>query len=853
MRTDKWVVVFRSPPTDSDTFSMTGSRRRPRIALIVNFLDSAYQMSLRTAIGRVAARRGVDLWVAIGRELEHEDQNERALNCVYGWLTPDSVDGVIVAAGALSNFVGTAGVTALCKRLLPVKASSIGLCLPGIPSIVLDNRAAMQVAVHHLIQQHECRRIAYIGGPSHNDEAVSRLLGYRDAIQAAGIPFDGSLIGAGHFSMPTGRQAMNEILGRTRDIDGVVAANDYMAIGAMDELGDRGIRVPEDVLVMGFDDAPVARFARRSLSTVAQPIEDMAEHAVDDILRRLSGETPPIVTTLDVHLVLRESCGCGYVVSHSSRALEINSPGKASEYLRDQRQSLLIEVLAAGGSSRAFWETFLSEMIDSLADELAGHRGVFLRCVEQIAERLTERETSLDDIGRALVQLRRSCRNAGYHGADHGAFEEACMKALIVLSASATRREGRRALNVMDRAYGLRQVSQGLSMALNHSGLARNLGQVIPNMGIDTGFLAVLLPGPEARMSALLALQSGQHLAINQDPYPAGCLFPDGFPTHDQRVCLLLLPLTFETEVLGLVAFSGEGDSFVCEAVRSQLSAALKLGALHAQVVEETALRERLAHEQLLVELAVARRIQTALTPRAPVVPGLELAAGMLPADQVGGDYYDVFNTADGCWIGIGDVTGHGLLAGMIMLMMQSTVSALVNALPAAAPAEIVCQLNTVMRLNIRERLDANDHATFMMLRYRADGDITLAGAHEEVLVYRADTRRCELHSTDGVWIGITEDIEAETRDQSLSLAPGDMMVLYTDGLIEARSATGEEFGIERVMDLVRASANAPVSVIYARILAAARAWTPVQQDDITLLVMRRPAAEQAAPNTQPR
>lgn len=821
---------------------MAVARQRARIALLVNFLDSAYQMSLRAAIGRVAVRRGIDLWVAIGRELEHQDRGERALNAVYDWLTPQSVDGVIVIAGALSNFVGTAGVAALCRDLAPVKTSSIGLSLPGTPSIVLDNRAAMAVAVNHLVEHHQCRRIAYIGGPSHNDEAVQRLAGYNDALRAADIQYDGNLIASGHFSMPTGRQAMNEILGRTRDIDAVVAANDYMAIGAMDELGDRGIRVPEDVLVMGFDDAPVARFARRSLSTVAQPIEHMAERAVDDILSSLAGETPAAVTRLDVHLVLRESCGCGYVVSQHSRPVGMNAPGKASDYLRANRSRLLMEVLDAAGSSRGFWEIFLAEMIDALAAELSGHRGVFLACVEKIAERMNERETSLDEVARALVQLRRSCRDAGYHGTDQVPFEEACMKALTVLSGAATRREGRRALNVMDRAYGLRQVSQGLSMALNYSGLARNLGQVIPNMGIDTGFLSVLSPGPAPRMTALLALQDGQHLTVDPDPYPVEQLFPGGFPTQDRPVCLLLLPLTFETEVLGLVAFSGEGDSFVCEAVRSQLSAALKLGALHARVVAETALRERLAHEQLLGELAVAKRIQTALIPKKLSVTGLELAAGMVPADQVGGDYYDVFNTADGCWIGIGDVTGHGLLAGMIMLMMQSTISALVNALPAATPRDIVCQLNSVMRLNIRERLGEEDHATFMMLRYHTDGRVSMAGAHEEVLLYRARERRCELLPTAGVWIGILPRIEQATVNQSLRLEPGDIMLLYTDGLIEARSAGGEELGIERVMQLVSANATAPVQSIYDKLLAAAKAWTPIQQDDVTVVVMRRPA-----------
>lgn len=827
---------------------MTEPSRRIRIALIVNFLDSAYQTSVRTAIGRVAARRGIDLLVAIGRELKHQDPNERALNCIYGWLTPQSVDGAIVVAGALSNYVGTDGVAALCRDLAPVKTSSIGLTLPGVPSVVLDNRAAMRVAVEHLIVQHGCRRIAYIGGPSHNDEAVQRFLGYQGALESADISFDATLTGIGQFSMPTGRDVMTDILRRTRDIDAVVAANDYMAIGAMDTLAAHGIRVPEDVLIMGFDDAPVARFARRSLSSVAQPIDEMAERAVDDILRSLAGAVPAPVTCLDVHLVLRESCGCGYVENSSTQPARAHTTGTAASYLRGNHHTLMSSVLDAAGSSRDLWRAFLSELINALIDELTGQPGVFSRVVEQIAEGLTEGGTSLEEVGRALVQLRRSCRDAGYDGVDHVAFEEACMKALSMLSAVATRREGRRALNVMDRAYGLRQVSQGLSMGLSHAGLARNLGQVIPNMGVTTAFFAIVQPEAPDKMSALLAFQRGTHVHVDLESYPVGQLFPTGFPLPDAPLCLLLLPLTFEREVLGFVAFDGSGDSFVCEVVRSQLSAALKLGSMHIRVVEETALRERLAHEQLLGELAVARRIQTALIPKVLAVPGLEVFAGMLPADQVGGDYYDVFNTRDGCWIGIGDVTGHGLLAGMIMLMMQSTVSALVNALPEATPATIVCQLNNVMRLNIRERLEEEDHATFMMLRCAGDGHVSFAGAHEDVLIYRAAEQRTEILATTGVWIGIAADIEADTHDQTTSLAPGDVMLLYTDGLIEARSADGEEFGLDRVSEILRANASAPTSAIYARLLAAVRSWTPLQQDDITLLVLRRPIDATLAP-----
>jgi sigma-B regulation protein RsbU (phosphoserine phosphatase) len=819
---------------------MPRARRRPRIALIVNFLDSAYQMSLRMAIGRVAARRGVDLLVAIGRALEHEDENERALNVLYDWLTPASVDGAIVVAAAISKYVGSEGIARLCRALAPLPTCSIGLGLPGIPSIVLDNRAAMRAQVSHLTHHHTCRRIAYIGGPSHNDEACERFSGYRDALEAAGIAFDATLIDSGQFSMPTGREAMQHILERTRDIDAVVAANDYMAIGAMDGLAARGIRVPEDVLVMGFDDALVARFAPRSLSTVAQPIEEMAELAVDAILKSMQGEEVKLSSCVDSQLMLRESCGCGYIVANSVRQLVLDSTGRASDYLRKNASALVAEVLDSAGSARRDWASFLGEMVSSLADELGGRRGVFLRSIEQIAERMAERETSLDDVGRALVHLRRCCRNAGYQGSDHIAFEEACLRALTVLQSAATRREGRRALRVMDGAYGLRQVSQGLAMGLNHAGLARNFLNIIPSMGIGTALLAVLTPDAAPRLRALLAFEAGREVTVDGAPYAPEQLFPPGFPAGDSPSCLVALPLTFERRVLGLVAFGGEGDPFVCEAVRSQLSAAIELAALHARVVEETALRERLAREHLLGELGVARRIQTALIPKSVAVPGLEIAAGMLPADQVGGDYYDVFPTDDGCWMGIGDVTGHGLLAGMIMLMIQSAVTALVNTLPEGSPAQIVGQLNRVMWMNVRGRMEEADHATFVMLRYRSDGRVAMAGAHEDVVVYRAAEGRCERIAPAGVWLGIVEDIGSYTRDQEFTLGPRDVLLLYTDGLIEAHSASGEEFGIERVEAILRANPQASMLAIQQQLLEAVRAWTPIQQDDVTLIVARR-------------
>lgn len=819
---------------------MPAVSRRPCIALLVNSLDSAYQTSLRTAIGRVAARRGADLWVVLGRELGHPDDGERALNVVYDWIAPPAVDGAILIAGAMANFVGSDGIADLCRRLLPVKTCSIALVLPDVPSIILDNRAAMRTEVEHLLAVHHCRRIAYVGGPSHNEEACQRLAGYRDALEAVGVAVDEALLGAGHFSLSTGRAAMAEILRRTRDIDGVVAANDYMAIGAMDELFHQGIRVPEDVPVMGFDNTPVARFAQRSLSTMAQPIEEIAEQAVDTILKSLAGAATEPVTVLDVQLVLRESCGCGYAMGATVSPPALDERGDAASFLQRSRPALVEALLASAGTARRYWESFLPEVIDALTEELSSKPGSLVACIEALADHVDDGHGSLDEVARALVQLRAQCRAAGYHGVGHIKLEKACLEALTVLASAATRREGRHTLDVLERAYGLRPVSQALAMGLNRSDLARSFVKAIPSIGIDTAYLAVALPGSPPRFQTLLAYEGGEHVPLDPAPHPVERLFSPGFPSGRSPSCLLLLPLTFEREVLGLVAFGGDADSFVCEAVRSQLSASIKLGALHGRVVEETALRERLAREQLQGELAIGRRIQTALIPKRIAVPGLEIAAGMVPADQVGGDYYDIVPTTDGCWLAIGDVTGHGLLAGMIMLMIQSAVSTLVEVSPDCSPARLVSQLNAVLTRNIRARLCESEHATFVAMRYRSDGRVTMAGAHEELVVYRAAERRCERLAQDGIWIGIAENIEASTSDQTFTLSPGDVLLLYTDGLIEARSATNEEFGLERVEQILVASANAPAQLIYDQLLAAAREWTPVQQDDITLLVLRR-------------
>jgi PAS domain S-box-containing protein len=238
-------------------------------------------------------------------------------------------------------------------------------------------------------------------------------------------------------------------------------------------------------------------------------------------------------------------------------------------------------------------------------------------------------------------------------------------------------------------------------------------------------------------------------------------------------------------------------------------------------------------------ELEIARRVQTSIIPRTFDVPGLEIAAAMFPAEDVGGDYYDVLPANEGAWIAVGDVSGHGLNSGLVMLMVQSAVSAVTRANPDATPREVLCLVNGILYDNIRKRLMTDDHVTFTLIRYRPDGRLVFAGAHEDLLIWRARTGVVERIEPPGTWLGARPDIAYATVDSSVRLEHGDVVVLYTDGITEAMDARRRQFELDRLCKIIEEKGLEPVETIRDAIIDGVREWMAVQYDDMSVLVAR--------------
>jgi len=254
-----------------------------------------------------------------------------------------------------------------------------------------------------------------------------------------------------------------------------------------------------------------------------------------------------------------------------------------------------------------------------------------------------------------------------------------------------------------------------------------------------------------------------------------------------------------------------------------------EVGRSHDQLKRTEALRR---------ELQIAQELQTGILPRSPELAGFEVAARMKPAENVGGDLYDILSFPDTFWLVIGDVSGHGLQSGLVMLMAQAAAYSAISSDPGCTPREVVGAVNRVLHENVRRRMSRDDYLTLMVARHAGDGRFVAAGAHQPLFLARAGGG-VDVLEPAGPWCGVMEDIEQRTPEYEFQLDPGDVLCLITDGIVEARGAGDDLYGQDRLTDLLaRRRASAPD--VLGDIFSSVEAFAATQEDDMTAVVLKR-------------
>lgn len=249
-------------------------------------------------------------------------------------------------------------------------------------------------------------------------------------------------------------------------------------------------------------------------------------------------------------------------------------------------------------------------------------------------------------------------------------------------------------------------------------------------------------------------------------------------------------------------------------------------------------LKDRLSYERALQEreMEVARKIQNDLLPRAlPKIARLLLEGDSLPAKEVGGDYYDVLELGDGRWgIAIGDVSGKGVPAALVMVMTRTLLHSLAHS--SNSPAEILAAMNHTL-------YNETDPSVFVSMLYgiwdTRSSTFTYSNAGHEPPILETNNGP-KSFPIGGVALGAMANVDDVLADHSLALGEGDCLLLYTDGATEAHNKQREMFGLERLRQAFASAAGHRGRVV-PKVLESIKAFVAdaAQHDDITMISMR--------------
>lgn len=239
-------------------------------------------------------------------------------------------------------------------------------------------------------------------------------------------------------------------------------------------------------------------------------------------------------------------------------------------------------------------------------------------------------------------------------------------------------------------------------------------------------------------------------------------------------------------------------------------------------------------------ELSIAAELQREILPlKNPNLPGLQIVAKNKAATEVGGDSFDMITSKNKTYIYIGDVTGHGVAAGLIMTMVNSLIKVFGDVYDTTY--DIVVNTNRYIKKHVKKSM----FMTMVMFCWDSDKKkMTYVGAgHEHILLYKAASGECQGILSGGIALGMVPDNSKLVKEKQIDLEEGDFIVLYSDGIIEAKNEAGEMFGLERLKSVVREYASQysadGVSYHVAKDVSE-YVKNHVQEDDMTLIVMKR-------------
>jgi len=283
--------------------------KKMKIGILIDGVNSEYHKKFLSGIIDFFNGFPVDLFCFPAGRLKTTDILEREKNILFEFASERNMDGLIVLTDPLQSIVGKEKFYRFLNRYGEIPIISISVRLGDHYSVLIDNKSGMESLLDHLTTKHNFKRIALVTGPQGyigSKEDVNNYIGY---FKLHNLSLDRALILSDSSIGISGRSAVKTLIDkRHASFDCIIAGNDEMVLGVIEELSSRGIQVPGDSYVTGFGD--IASGGRLSLTMVRQPVYEQGRKASEILYSALTGKNPEKICILPAPLIVRETCGC---------------------------------------------------------------------------------------------------------------------------------------------------------------------------------------------------------------------------------------------------------------------------------------------------------------------------------------------------------------------------------------------------------------------------------------------------------------------------------------------------------------------------------------------------------------
>jgi signal transduction histidine kinase/DNA-binding LacI/PurR family transcriptional regulator len=602
------------------------SSERKTIGVFASQVGRAWGTQFLAGVTDAAQELNVNLVHFIGGKLAPipGDESRKSFG-LYDLAKPGQIDGLLMTVD-IAYGVSDDDLKAFRALYLNTPIVTQSVPIEGATMFIPSNVDGMSTLVRHLIEEHGYKRIAFIRGLEGQIDSEQRFQAYKDEFKAHNLRFDKDLVVSGDFSPESGREAIRILLDeRKLRFQAVVAANDRMAFGALEALQQRGVRVPDDVAVTGFDDLREAQSIGVPLTTVRQSFYTAGKSALQALLKRISGDTLQKQVVTPTQVVVRWSCGClpENVRQVAVAPRDVAHTGK----LENKREAAMRALLNSAGITEhdpaipqyrdvfgRTWDAFLTTLNEKTSSD------EFLKTVNAMIE-LMQRQSLPPSVWHNVISMMRRYALSGINS--HTTMlqaENLFQQARLLAGELSQRWQAYQRLALEKQESLLQGFSFSMAPAMSIDEIGKAISEHFPAMGIHRWYVmfysdvsspqSISSPTPESYMLLFQYENEKFEIPRKQTFIGTGQLVPRGKTPEDHRYTAVVMPLTLAKNRFGFMWVEMGPDEWeIYVRIRNLVSSALLRTMLVSQKEQAQKEVERLLAEaqERAQELAIAK------------------------------------------------------------------------------------------------------------------------------------------------------------------------------------------------------------------------------------------------------